>query len=75
MTTYDRGGSIGRDLVTWLLVGILAIVALKLALLVIGSVFSVGLFLALTVGPILIVGWLAIKVLRRFSRGSDFDSI
>lgn len=69
MTTYRNGGTLLGTLATWLVIGILALVALKVVAAVLGMVFGVGLFALFTVGPILLVGWLVLKILRWFSRG------
>lgn len=60
---------------TWAVLGLLAFVALKLALRVLGvlvgvagMVFGLITFLAFTIGPIVLVGWLAVKAWRAFSR-------
>lgn len=68
MSTYESNGTLLGRLVTWILVAILAIAALKLAFWVVGAVMGVGFWLLFTLGPILLVGWLVIKVLRYFTR-------
>ena len=65
---------LGR-IVTWTIVGVLAVIAFKIAIRLIG--FMVGLagmvlglimFLVFTVGPLILVGWLAIKAWNAFTR-------
>jgi hypothetical protein len=73
MNTYENGKGITTTVITWLVVGIVVIVAIKLAFLVIGSILGFGLFLIFTLGPVLLAGWLAMKVLRRFSRDRALD--
>jgi len=65
MTTTDRGDRslLGR-LLTWFLVALLAIAALKLALWAVGVALGIGTWLLFSVGPILLVGWLVLKALR-----------
>ena len=65
---------LGR-IVTWTVVGILAVIALKIALRLIGflmgmlgMVLGLAMFLLFTVGPIVLVGWLAVKAWKAFSR-------
>lgn len=64
----------GRIL-TWTVVGILALVALKIAVRVAafaiglaGMVLGVAMFVLFTVGPIVLLGWLAVKAWKAFSR-------
>jgi hypothetical protein len=61
--------------VTWAIVGILAVVAVKLAVRLLGFFMGlVGLalglvtFLLFTVGPIVLMGWLGLKAYRAFTR-------
>lgn len=60
---------------TWVVVGILAILALKLAgwLLgflfgLVGMVFGLAIFLVFTVAPILLLGWISLKAWRAFTK-------
>lgn len=71
-----ENSSLLGKVVTWTIVGILAVIALKIALRLIG--FLVGLagmllgilmFLVFTVGPVLLLGWLAMKAWKAFARG------
>ena len=68
MSTFEQEGSKVGKIVTWLLIGILAIVAIKVGLAIAGFLIGLGFFALFTVGPILLVGWLVWKALRYFSR-------
>jgi hypothetical protein len=57
-------GTIG----TWLVIGVVAVFAFKIGLLLFGIVSRVALFALFTIGPILLVGWLVLKALRYFTR-------
>jgi len=57
-------GTIG----TWLVIGVVAVFALKIGLLLFGFVSRVALFVLFTLGPILFFGWLILKALRYFTR-------
>ncbi|MBW3553637.1 MAG: hypothetical protein KY466_09005 [Gemmatimonadetes bacterium] len=64
----------GRIL-TWTVVGILAVIALKIAVRLIafavglaGMVLGVAMFLLFTLGPIVLLGWLAMKAWKAFTR-------
>lgn len=56
--------------VTWTIIGIGAILALKIAVSLLGMVFGLTVFLLFTVGPILLLGWLAMKAWKAFARES-----
>lgn len=64
--TYDR--SLLSRVITWLIAGVLLILALRLALFVLGTVFGAGLALLMTVGPLILLGWLALKLWAVFTR-------
>lgn len=64
MSTYDNGGTLLGRMVTWFFVALLAIAALKLAFWVLGAAVGVGFWLIFTIGPILLVGWLVMKLFR-----------
>lgn len=64
---------LGR-IVTWTIIGIVAVLAIKLAIWLlgflmglVGVVFGIAMFLLFTVGPILVVGWLAVKAWSAFT--------
>jgi hypothetical protein len=68
MSTYGESDGLVKRILTWLVIGILGIVALRLALVLLGIVFKFGSFAIFTLGPILLVGWLVLKALRYFTR-------
>ncbi len=73
MSGYRDNGTVLGRLATWLLIGIVALVALKVAAALTGAVLSLGFFLLFTVGPILLVGWLVMKLLRAFARTDRYS--
>lgn len=68
MSTYENNRGLAGKVITWILVGIVAIVVLKLAAAIAGLVVGLGFFLLFTVGPILLLGWLVLKALRHLTR-------
>ena len=64
--TYDR--PLLSRIITWLIAGLIVVLLLKLTLFLLGKVLGVGLFLALTIVPIIIVGWIAMKLWDAMSR-------
>ena len=60
--------SLFKQILTWTVVGILAVMALKLALGLLGMAFGLVSFLLFTVGPILLLGWLAVKAWNAFTK-------
>jgi hypothetical protein len=59
--------SLFARIVTWTIVGIIAVLAIKMVLGLLGVVLGLAGFLLFTVGPILLLGWLAMKAWRAFS--------
>jgi hypothetical protein len=59
--------SFARTAVLLLVIGFAAIITLKVTLAVTGIVLGLFFAAVFTVGPILLVGWLVLKGLRRFS--------
>lgn len=62
-------------IITWTIIGVLAILALKIlahllgfVIGLVGMVFGIAMFLLFTVAPILLLGWLAMKAWRAFSK-------
>jgi hypothetical protein len=55
-------------LVMWTVVGVVAIVAIKIALGLLGIVLGLAGFLIFTVAPVLLLGWLAVKGWQAFTR-------
>lgn len=68
MSTYGNDGSLPGRMLTWFFVALLAIAALKLAFWVVGAAVGIGIWAIFTIGPILLVGWLVMKLLRLGSR-------
>lgn len=68
MSTYGSDGSLAGKVLTWFFVALLVIAALKLAFWVVGAAVGIGFWLIFTVGPILLVGWLAVKLFRALTR-------
>jgi hypothetical protein len=71
MSTYGNGSSLLGKMVTWFVVGVLAIVALKVGFAVAGVVLRLGFIALFTLGPILVIGWILVKLVRYFTRGPD----
>lgn len=65
-----RDEPLPRQLLTWLLMGVLGIAALKIGIWAMAIAFDVGLFLLFRIVPVLLVGWLLVKVIRRWT-GDD----
>ena len=63
-----------RTVLTWTAVMILGLAALKLSLVVVGALTGLVFFLLFTVAPVVLAGWLFVKVLRYFTRGDGYDS-
>jgi hypothetical protein len=66
-------GSILSKLLIWTVAGVLALVALKLALALFGFVVGIGAFLLFTVGPLILIGWLALKAWE-YLRGREHEA-
>lgn len=64
MSTYNGDRSLLGKMITWFFVALLTIAALKLAFWVVGAAVGIGTWVLFTIGPILLVGWLVIKVVR-----------
>lgn len=64
MSTYNGERSLLGKMITWFFVALLTIAALKLAFWVVGAAIGIGTWVLFTIGPILLVGWLVIKVVR-----------
>ena len=68
MTGYSGGESVLAKGMKWMVIGLVAIVALKVALLLLGAAVGASMFVLFTLGPIVLVGWLVMKLLRFFTR-------
>jgi hypothetical protein len=71
MSTYDGEKSLLSKIVTWVVAALVALALIKLAFWVFGAALGIGAWLLFTVGPILLVGWIVVKVFRFFTRRSD----
>lgn len=65
---------LGR-IVTWTIIGLLALVAIKIALRLLGFLMGLAgivvgavMFLLFTVGPIVLLGWLVVKAWQAFAK-------
>ncbi|MDX1674690.1 MAG: hypothetical protein R3314_07850 [Longimicrobiales bacterium] len=66
MAEHDT--SLLKQILTWSVVGIVAVLALKLVFRLMGMAFGLVSFLLFTVGPILLIGWLAVKAWNAFTK-------
>lgn len=64
----EQDKSLLKQALTWIVVGIVAIMAIKLVLGLLGMAFGLISFLLFTVGPIVLVGWLAMKAWKAFTK-------
>jgi hypothetical protein len=72
MSTNDGERSLLGTLISWFFVALLAIAALKLAFWVFGAALGIGTWLIFTIGPILLVGWLIVKIVRYLGRPRSY---
>jgi hypothetical protein len=68
--TNNGSGSLLGTLFTWVLILILAAVAIKIALWILGVAIGVTFFVLFTVAPLLVIGWIVMKILQ--SRSSSY---
>lgn len=73
MSTYYGEKTMLGQLITWFFIALLAIAALKLAFWVFGAALGLGLMLIFKLGPILLVGWLVVKLVRYLSRPGPYS--
>lgn len=59
-------------LLSWFVLAVMAIIALKLAAWVAGAAVGLVFFLLFTVVPLVVAGWLIVKFIRLFRRGDDY---
>lgn len=71
MTSYSNDRSLLSKLLTWFFVALLAIALLKMAFWVVGAAVGIGTWVLFTVGPILLVGWLVLKLIRWMGEPRD----
>lgn len=55
-------------IVTWVIIGVLAVLAIKLVLSLLGAAFGLVGFLLFTVAPLVFIGWLALKAYAAFTK-------
>lgn len=67
---WDDGSPV-KTVLKWALAVIVAVAVLRLALWALGVAWSLGTFLLFTVGPIVLVGWLALKLIGYFGRDAQ----
>lgn len=68
MSGYSGGESLLGKVLKWTVIGLVAIVASKVILLLLSAVVGAGMFVLFTLGPIALVGWLILKLLRHLTR-------
>lgn len=73
MATNDGERSLLGTLISWFFIALLAIAALKLAFWVFGAALGIGTWLLFTIGPILLVGWLVVKLVRWLGRPREYN--
>lgn len=54
--------------VTWTILGVLALIAIKLVFRLLGVVVGLAAFVLFTVAPLVLLGWLALKAWNAFTR-------
>ncbi len=64
----DEKKSLLNRIVTWIVIGVLAILAIKIVLSLLGAAFGLIGFLLFTVAPLVFIGWLAIKAYEAFGK-------
>jgi hypothetical protein len=69
--TMNGGSSWVDQLLTWVLIAVAAVAALKLAFWLVGILTGLFFFLLFTVVPLAVVGWLVVKLFRLFRRDDD----
>lgn len=66
------------SLLTFFAVGLVTLIVAGIALAIIGTVFSITIgltsFLLFKVAPILLVGWIVVKVIEKSKRGDSLSS-
>ena len=74
MGTYNGEKTMLGQLVTWAFVALLVIAAIKLSFWVFGAALGLGMMLIFKLGPILLMGWLVMKLIRYFSRPGGYPT-
>jgi hypothetical protein len=67
--TNDGSGSLLGTLFTWVLILILAAIAIRIALWILGVAIGVTAFLLFTLAPLLVIGWIVMKLLQSRNTG------
>ena len=75
MGTYNGEKTMLGQLVTWAFVALLVLAAIKLAFWVFGAALGLGMLLIFRLGPILLVGWLVVKLIRYFRRPGGYPEV
>jgi hypothetical protein len=65
------GSSMIARIVTWIILGVLAILAFKVALGILGFVLGLAGFVLFVVAPLVVLGWLATRAWQAFTRPAD----
>lgn len=73
MTNEGEKSTLGK-LISWFFLALLFIGALKLAFWLVAAAVGFGTWVLFTLGPILLVGWLVLKLLRYFARPRGYDA-
>ena len=58
-------------IITWLIVGVVVVLLLRLLFAVLRVTIGLAGFVLLTVIPLIVLGWLAMKLWDRYERGRD----
>jgi hypothetical protein len=75
MGTYNGEKTMLGQLVTWAFVALLALAAIKLAFWAFTAALGLGMLLIFKLGPILLVGWLVMKLIRYFRRPAGYSEV
>lgn len=67
MSAYSNGSLFGT-MVRWLIVGFLALIAIKVGLALLGVMVGLAMTLLFTFGPLMLLGWAVLKFVRYFTR-------
>lgn len=62
-------------LVTWFVIIVLAVIAFRVATALLGVAMGLAFFLLFNVLPLVIIGWIVLKILRHlFGKRDDFET-
>jgi hypothetical protein len=62
----ENASLLGR-IATWLVIGVIAILAIKVVLGILGFVLGLAGFLVFVIAPLVVLGWLAMKAWQAFT--------